>query len=842
MIESRYASVPDRLRFWLNLEHRGWGVVIVPPTEQATIAAVLHDAFPERPVIVFDANTTSEWFVPIALDESGAAAASGRRPGAFVRLAPGLSDDERKRLIVMLNQQRDRTSSFGVWVLVVSMSEFLLVQRHAGDLWSVIREREIIPLEPRPMSEAEIVAARAELHAYYQRRFGRLDLRGFIRSEQEDVSFAVEEIFQPLRARPERAFTRDSRDAIGDLARGMRRAPLVEHLAALRGGPALIVGAPGAGKSFFLRWCALEGSRAPRFLDRDRPIPVYVPLAVTRMFTELPSLEDYMVTSLLEAGQAVGHVLAEEARMGRVMFLLDGLDEAGTTRQRLVDHVAALVAKYPASRVIVSSRPTGLADISFAAERYEIEGLDDEAIRALLGAWCELYEVHRAGAGGAARGRSDGEALAAQVVASPTLVELARTPLLATIIAIVHRAGVRLPDHRVELYEHIVRILVERWNDLRSRDAEMSPPIIRVPDAIRLLGPVAYEMVRAGNDGAIQEDSLRDLIAQQLKRGTIRSVASADEALDVFRNSLGLLVEQAPGVYAFLHKTIGEFLAAHELLRTDGFERMLAEEAAFSPKWREVVLLALGLVGTVHANDDRLERAIERLIAQVRANPVLDADHVATLMFSILADDPALSPALATRLVEYAVAAWSRSGAAAYVSVLRVAAGPWSGVLAAALRAHFKSTPFRPISSSRDAIYAIHSVALREHAGFSPLLLVIQILTACLFGRSETAWRPALTTVERDRLDAALRAHDVEELIDEDGAYRLVGHPPLLPSVLAAWRDLAAADDRGPAPPASVEEAIAIYGPPQSVQGGGEGGGGGEAGGGILGEGAGDGG
>ena len=56
----------------------------------------------------------------------------------------------------MLNLQRDRTSDFGVWVLIASMREFELIRRHAGDLASVFGQHEVVKLEPRPMSEDEI--------------------------------------------------------------------------------------------------------------------------------------------------------------------------------------------------------------------------------------------------------------------------------------------------------------------------------------------------------------------------------------------------------------------------------------------------------------------------------------------------------------------------------------------------------------------------------------------------------------------------------------------------------------------------------------------------------------
>jgi hypothetical protein len=295
-----------------------------------------------------------------------------------------------------------------------------------------------------------------------------------------------------------------------------------------------------------------------------------------------------------------------------------GVDEAGLDVQRVADDVTQLATRFPRSRVVVTSRPNALEGIAFPGEPFTVAGLDDPAIGALLRAWCELYEMQRVGPAGATAGRAEGARLADEVLASPQLRELAQSPLLATIIAIVHRAGVRLPDHRVELHDHIVRILVERWNQLRSRERGVLAPTIRTADAIRLLGPVAFEMVKHRSDGAIDEASLRDLLATQLTRGTVRVFTDVDQAITVFRNSLGLLVEQAPGVYSFLHKTHAEFLAAHEAARTGALETILDSEERFSPAWREVILLALGVVGTLHVDDERLQSAIATVVAGAR--------------------------------------------------------------------------------------------------------------------------------------------------------------------------------------------------------------------------------
>jgi hypothetical protein len=172
---------------WLDIATRGWGVVVVPPRYQRDVAEALAARVPGRPTIALSVE---------ALDGDGPAGAGG----GFLYVAPEVPYDGEVAIWRALNGRRDWLSDRGVWVVVLTTRQLERLATHAGDLASVARRCETVPFVPRQLSDDELVAARAELHAHYQRRFGRLDLRGFIRSEREDVSFPVEAIYQPLRA------------------------------------------------------------------------------------------------------------------------------------------------------------------------------------------------------------------------------------------------------------------------------------------------------------------------------------------------------------------------------------------------------------------------------------------------------------------------------------------------------------------------------------------------------------------------------------------------------------------------------------------------------------------
>lgn len=251
------------------------------------------------------------------------------------------------------------------------------------------------------------------------------------------------------------------------------------------------------------------------------------------------------------------------------------------------------------------------------------------------------------------------ESLARDVLDNPAITALARNPLMLTVLAIVHRAGVRLPDHRVELYSHASQILVERWNQVRSLASVGGAVPIKAADAARLLGPVALAVMRSEARGAVPEDLLRQHLARAIESGHLRALTSADEALELFQRSLGLLVEQTPGMYGFLHLTLAEYMAAWELVRTGGLEELAGDpREAFQPRWRETLLLAAAVLGILRAEDQRLAALVRLIVDGAGRRKGKPSPGVPSLLAGLLADDPDLSQGSAEALLDSLIPTW----------------------------------------------------------------------------------------------------------------------------------------------------------------------------------------
>lgn len=648
---TRYEVAALRVAEEIEQRNPGVSIVVCSRTEQAVVAEAVAAAL--------------GWPAPVEL----AAVVEGG--GQWV--LRGLPADD--AVLDRLNGSRDRLTLLGSkLVLPLSHDEWKRFLRLCGDVYATVSLVRDMPFEADGTVSVE--AGRAELAARYERRYGRLDLRGLIRRSEEDVGWPIEALYQPLRARSvwevgedgalvlaglvevmegDEVAPKSGEVASGERARLDPAVPLAEQLdAGWHDKPLVLLGGPGSGKSFFLRWCARSGVAGSLF-GIEAPLPVLVPLAAFAAAPLEQSFIGWVYDWLLIESPAAAHALPDAMKAGRAVFLLDGLDEAGSGhgRKRCAKAVAALGEEAPGCPVVVTSRPAGFGEGLLSEARVaQVEAFDGEEIGQFLECWGRQYAVDARGAAAAEDGAAEGRALAAEIEKRPAIRTLAETPLLLTVLALVHRMGVRLPENRVELYGQITVVLVERWNRVRSLSGGGRASPLRVGDAVRLLGPLAWEMVERGERGSISETRLVEHIERVLAQGVVRGFESAAELVEVFRASLGLLVEQAPGRYAFSHSTLVEYFAARELVRGRGLERLIESGNVFEGGYREVVRLALGELSHVRLDDERVNNGINAIARTAESDISHRTQDIIALLGAIIEDDLPLADVILARVVE----------------------------------------------------------------------------------------------------------------------------------------------------------------------------------------------
>lgn len=359
----------------------------------------------------------------------------------------------------------------------------------------------------------------------------------------------------------------------------------------------LLVGAPGSGKSTviaYLATCAAKGELGLKSAASHAPIPFVLPV---RSVPEPPA-------SLEALARAVGDdtgLLERALRAGRALLLVDGLDEA---RREVVGELLPTlgrhVALHPDNRLLATSRPAGLPEAGAAS----LEGLtqvrllpmSSQEVGTFIERWCLAAELSlkKAKDQAEAAAKVAAEDLKTRVRRSGAIEKLAETPLLCSVVCVVHRfLGHNIPERRAALYDVITNVLLYEW-DRSKFPAGSALGKLDAHAKRALLGLLARTMHEARVAEVSESEALLLFRAHLPTLG--HDASEAASLIAEIRDRNGVLVERSPGVLAFSHLTFQEYLTAVEMARAHAYDVLVANHE--DPWWHEVIALAAGLPGT----------------------------------------------------------------------------------------------------------------------------------------------------------------------------------------------------------------------------------------------------
>ncbi len=711
-------------------------------------------------------------------------------------------------------------------------------------------------------TDADLAAAREDYLAMLRQELQYLELAGLApRVQNRVVKIRLEDIFIPLQARPE---VGQRRSLPGDVLRLLQpgpaqdaafegRADLDDELAALvaecedrstlaarlmeRGyhvpgyehgalgeGRALdiaqlldkehvvILGDPGSGKSTTLKYLAYAVATQNGDLVRDetlRKTPILVKVADWQRADEGLSLWAF----LCRDDDPIRCALFERAiKRGEALILLDALDEVpdAHSRGRAAEGVRRLVADCPGNTVLLTSRIVGYDGARLAGhfEHVTLEPLPRTEIARFCGNWYAAIEREAEGSAEAVQAAYErAEDLQAAIEGNPGVQGLAQNPLLLTIIALVNWRGRKLPDRRVELYQHAAETLIESWPYVQHGVKLDTRAVIGI------LEPAAYRIFAQRGSEELGETALQPLLIRAIVErqgcGTGEAEERAAELLPQITEQSGIFVErgvdpQGRRYYGFLHQTFAEYFAARHLAERwrAGAVDLLAY--ARNPRWREVLLL---LAGHLSLSD---EQAATKLIAEILKlpdeHPVLERNLL--LAAECLADDTPVQ-AQAARYAMGQLATLACTGPAA----LREATEPLLGRLGGT--AHVRALLERLLDLSRDTNDDVRSRAadaLGRLGGQAPPEVAGRMVERLLDLSRDTNDDVRVAIARLAATRGAERALPVllEWLDDAEWGYSYEPTPVYRVAYPAILAILARA---APEPPAGFE------GPPQSVSG-----------------------
>lgn len=476
------------------------------------------------------------------------------------------------------------------------------------------------------------------------RRLGEMRLPMMHKRTHEAVLAHLKDIFVPLRLQPDPAQPGAARKnpKRSRLASETTQAEMNERAETSpiefsdllnRSERFILLGPPGCGKSTLLSWVALalaEGRARQEVNWQGGPrLPMFVRLRNFAAFLrETPAGQAFCEPASGALIAYLDHRYRTELRLplspdffdrrlkeGNCFALLDGLDEVSSQRDLVAQHITAFIEDYGfrGNRFGLSSRPGGYETVELLLRParltvVQVNPLEPAGIRRLVANLLALLDPDP-------RQRSaDTEKLMRAILARRELTQLAGVPLMCSaLVQLYKHHGTELPQRRVDVFEELVDLLLGYWhaqkeinrpNDLAADDGTgrlYSDLNEAIETKRRRLSHLALEMQKARQAVIAADQAQTALAAYLLKREKALSsrrdarLLALDWAMGFLRNShdhSGLLVEQEPGEYTFLHQGFREYLAARALVDHSRELTQTALDHAGDDWWEPVILLA----------------------------------------------------------------------------------------------------------------------------------------------------------------------------------------------------------------------------------------------------------
>jgi predicted NACHT family NTPase len=363
----------------------------------------------------------------------------------------------------------------------------------------------------------------------------------------------------------------------------------------------VILGKPGAGKTTFLRYLALQAAKGE--LER---VPIFITLKdwAIRGGSLLDAIEDeFAVCGVSNAGPLIEDLLAQ----GRVLLLFDALDEVPEVeRSRLNTALRDAGDQYPKCQIFITCRT---AATERQLERYdyvEVADFDEEQVQIFIPKWFSEDKVQA-------------EAFWYTLNDNPNrgVLELARTPLLLTLFCIVFADLGELPAKRADLYREALNALLKRWDESKGvkRDSPYFNLSLRRKHA--LFAHVAYyTFIQA--EVTFSQDRAEALIGEY-----VRTLPGAPDLMDLDVDKMlhdleaqhGVLVETGHRTYAFAHLTFQEYYTAQYVVDNvgEGTIPHLMNHVT-KDRWREVFILTASLLSQADLLFKHFFQALDNLI------------------------------------------------------------------------------------------------------------------------------------------------------------------------------------------------------------------------------------
>lgn len=341
----------------------------------------------------------------------------------------------------------------------------------------------------------------------------------------------------------------------------------------------VVIGAPGAGKSTFIRYLMYWlGSHE---LQQKPDTPILVELKrYSKDWSEFAIPVAASIGSLLQRGIDV-NVIRDLFSLGYATVVFDGLDEIADIelRRKAASAIENFSRQYPLVKCVVTSRREGYLSAPVDPGTFLVYELP-EFTNAQVIQYATSWFSHAGGAEPGLRARGAN----AFIQHSEHIKDLRSNPLMLSLLCLLYEYEGWIPENRLRVYEECASLMFERWDRIRNVDT----PIRSDQEVWHLFQKLGYWMMfERESHQPVSESEIQDVLRKYFARrlGDSDTPRVAQEVSDFVEFCAGrawLLTKVGTNIrgerlFDFSHRTFMEYFAACHISRTSQTAKELVD-------------------------------------------------------------------------------------------------------------------------------------------------------------------------------------------------------------------------------------------------------------------------
>lgn len=384
----------------------------------------------------------------------------------------------------------------------------------------------------------------------------------------------------------------------------------------------LILGDPGSGKSILTKLITLKiiQNEKEQFTNKNliNTIPFRIELRNYNIYKKEfnGNIVKYL-TYLLESDFGISTITTEDVKEiikdKDCLFIFDGLDEIFDINEKIKikNDIENFIQHNKLTKTIITSRLIGYKDAAFKEEtvtNLTINKFDDIQIENYIKNWYSLEE-------------SDVEIRKKEIgdlISKSHLIdrEIKSNPLLLSLIVILYRNNLKVPDSKLEIYQSCTKTLVDKWDNSKNLKIDLPEEIYKRKDTI--FADLAFWQYKefSTEKGRITYTKVKNTVAKTLKD----KLKLVDEFTAEYYAEQFLEYAEKRSLYFennFTHKTFLEFFTAFWIFTNIEKKHKKSErdelilEFIDSSYWHIVLELLLNLIDKDQADNEIIDDLIK---------------------------------------------------------------------------------------------------------------------------------------------------------------------------------------------------------------------------------------